>query len=272
MKKRTWRSAEFILLVVLLNSGAVFCQQQTPSAPGISETMLSDCRKLADEALQAFEKGDNATAAKRAHSLEGVWDASSAGLKKNSRIAFNAVDSSMDGFIELIIDDDHKNPDRKWVEDAYQAFIWNLGLVNTPEYGFFHSPEDHLAAANTSSGLTYVITKHGAGRQPKMGEIALVRMAGFVGDGVLFRQTKAGGDPEAVTLENGEMIPGILEGIRLLHVGDSAILVIPPALAYGAYRGRRGTIPPNSYLTYFIDLVDVKLKSLATGNDANARH
>jgi len=52
--------------------------------------------------------------------------------------------------------------------------------------------------------------------------------------------------------------------MSLLHVGDSAILIVPPALGYGAEGGRGGLVPRNAVLTYFVDILDVKSDDLAS--------
>src|SRR5262249_40264339 len=51
------------------------------------------------------------------------------------------------------------------------------------------------------------------------------------------------------------------EGFALLHVGDKATLIIPPALAYGDRQ--RGRIPANSTLRFDVELLDIKPSSLA---------
>jgi hypothetical protein len=56
--------------------------------------------------------------------------------------------------------------------------------------------------------------------------------------------------------------PGFTEGMTLLHVGDSAIMVVPPGLGYGPQGGRKGTVPPNAQLTYFVKMLDVKSREI----------
>ena len=43
-----------------------------------------------------------------------------------------------------------------------------------------------------------------------------------------------------------------------MRIGTKRILVIPPDLAYGA-RGRPGAIPPNAYLVFEVELLDIQM-------------
>ncbi|HYO91004.1 MAG TPA: FKBP-type peptidyl-prolyl cis-trans isomerase, partial [Pyrinomonadaceae bacterium] len=91
-----------------------------------------------------------------------------------------------------------------------------------------------MTATTTRSGLTYLITKRGTGRQPKTGEIVVVHYTGTLTNGVKFDSSRDRGDPFAFKLGAGQVIKGWDEGIAALHVGDQAILVIPSQLGYGA--------------------------------------
>jgi FK506-binding nuclear protein len=55
----------------------------------------------------------------------------------------------------------------------------------------------------------------------------------------------------------GEVIKGWDVGVDGMRVGDKRRLIIPPHMAYGA-KGVPGTIPGNSWLTFDVELVNVK--------------
>ena len=114
-------------------------------------------------------------------------------------------------------------------------------------------------AVKTSSGLTYLITRKGTGVQPKVGQTVVVHYTGTLTDGTKFDSSRDSGKPFEFPLGEGRVIKGWDEGIGKLHVGDQAILVIPPTLGYGA-RGAGGVIPPNATLIFIVELVDVKDK------------
>lgn len=110
----------------------------------------------------------------------------------------------------------------------------------------------------TPSGLIYVITRHGEGRQPKAGETVIVHYTGLLTSGVKFDSSLDRGRPYSFVLGASEVIPGWDEGIAKLHVGDQATLVIPSSLGYGA-RGR-GLIPPDATLVFIVELVGIQEK------------
>lgn len=118
-------------------------------------------------------------------------------------------------------------------------------------------------ATKTASGLTYLITRRGTGRQPKIGEIVVVHYTGTLTNGVKFDSSRDRGEPFAFKLGAGQVIKGWDEGIAALHIGDQAVLVIPPQLGYGTRGVGDGLIPPDSTLIFIVELVDIKATSLS---------
>ena len=76
-------------------------------------------------------------------------------------------------------------------------------------------------------------------------------------DGKEFDSSRKRGQPFVFTLGQGQVIRGWDQGVVGMKVGGKRKLVIPPALAYGD-RGMPPTIPPNSTLTFEVELMDVK--------------
>lgn len=113
----------------------------------------------------------------------------------------------------------------------------------------------------TESGLRYAITRAGAGPQPVAGQVVIANYTGSLDNGTVFDSSVGHPEPFAFTLGMRQVIKGWDEGFRLLHVGDRATFIIPPALAYGDKQ--RGPIPPNSTLHFDVELLAVKQHALS---------
>jgi len=110
----------------------------------------------------------------------------------------------------------------------------------------------------TASGLKYQDVVVGKGPQPKPGDDILVNYTGRFTDGKIFDSSlMPGRTPFELHLGRGEVIKGWDEGLSTMHVGGKRKLTIPPGLAYGE-RGYPGAIPPNSTLTFDVELLKIK--------------
>jgi peptidylprolyl isomerase len=117
-------------------------------------------------------------------------------------------------------------------------------------------PAKEAKMKTTASGLQYMDLVVGKGPLPKQGHIVVVNYTGTFTNGKVF-DTSEGKSPFQFTLGRHEVIRGWDEGVASMHVGGKRKLIIPPDLAYGP-RGYPGVIPPNSTLTFVVDLLDVK--------------
>lgn len=108
----------------------------------------------------------------------------------------------------------------------------------------------------TGTGLKYrdVVVGHGA--QPKAGDTVVVNYTGRFTTGKVF-DTSVGKKPFEFVLGQGQVIKGWDEGVATMRVGGKRQLTIPPDLAYGA-AGFPGAIPPNSTLTFDVELLKIK--------------
>lgn len=107
----------------------------------------------------------------------------------------------------------------------------------------------------TASGLQYLITQQGTGKQPTASSVVKVHYTGKLVDGTVFDSSVARGEPIEFPLN--QVIPGWTEGLQLMTEGSKATLYIPAALGYGE-QGVPGTIPPNSTLIFDVELIEVK--------------
>ncbi|MCB0823139.1 MAG: FKBP-type peptidyl-prolyl cis-trans isomerase [Bacteroidales bacterium] len=105
----------------------------------------------------------------------------------------------------------------------------------------------------TGSGLQYKILKEGTGSKPAAGDSVLVHYrAMFINRDVFDMSYDRG--PAGIRLN--KIIPGLSEGIRLMHEGSIYELYIPPELAYGD-KPFANVIPPGSTLIYSIELIKI---------------
>jgi FKBP-type peptidyl-prolyl cis-trans isomerase len=112
-------------------------------------------------------------------------------------------------------------------------------------------------AASSSAGLVSTDQVVGTGAEAVAGKTLSVSYTGTLADGTVFDSTaKDGGTPFSFTLGAGQVIKGWDQGVVGMKVGGTRKLVIPPALAYGSQA--TGSIPPNSTLTFVIQLLAVK--------------
>jgi hypothetical protein len=93
-------------------------------------------RALAQLSYQAFQKGDNATAAELARVLERTWDqgewhnTSENSFCKANRAVCQPIDQTMDVFIDPIMNYSKKTPDPAQVQAAYNDFLEKLGKAD----------------------------------------------------------------------------------------------------------------------------------------------
>lgn len=110
----------------------------------------------------------------------------------------------------------------------------------------------------TASGLTYIITKKGDGAQLKAGDEIIVNYTGLLTSGQKFDSSlDPGREQFSFPLGAGKVIKGWDEGFQKLKVGDHAVLIIPPTIAYGT-RGAGGVIPPGATLIFIVEVIGVK--------------
>lgn len=129
------------------------------------------------------------------------------------------------------------------------------------------APCQSSLATTTQSGLTYIVTRQGTGKQLKAGDTVLVHYTGLLTNGTRFDSSLDRNEPIAFPLGQGRVIKGWDEAVAKLRVGDQATLIVPPQLGYGARGTGDGVIPPDATLVFIIEVVDAKEISPA-GNTA----
>ncbi|MDM1367928.1 peptidylprolyl isomerase [Myroides marinus] len=126
-------------------------------------------------------------------------------------------------------------------------------------------------ATKTHSGLSYVITNDAQGKKPNVGQEVMIDYAGFFENGLMFDSSNEELSKTFGTFDQRRadakqyipipfkygtktgLIPGFIEGIEQMKIGDKAIIFIPAHLAYGE-RGAGGVIPPNTDLVFELEM------------------
>ena len=104
----------------------------------------------------------------------------------------------------------------------------------------------------TASGLEYMILHASpGGPHPTDADIAMVHYEGRLDSGRVIDSSFERGGPDPFPVAG--VIPGFSEALKLMRPGDRWIIRVPPGLGYGA-AGAGGVIPPNSWLTFEIEL------------------
>ena len=110
-------------------------EKRAPQTAGVDKTKMGPYRALAQLALAASQKGDNATAAQLGQILERTWDKAEdyggdTALSKTNHALFDQIDKAMDAFITLLVEHATSAPDPAKVKAAYNAYIEKLKLAD----------------------------------------------------------------------------------------------------------------------------------------------
>lgn len=125
-----------------------------------------------------------------------------------------------------------------------------------PAPGAIPAPPDVAAVPSdaqvTASGLAWKIIKPGTGTlKPSATSQVLAHYTGWTTDGQMFDSSVVRGEPLDYPLNR--LIPGWIEGIQLMVVGEKRRLWIPGKLAYDGQPGA-----PQGMLVFDIELLDFK--------------
>ena len=122
------------------------------------------------------------------------------------------------------------------------------------------------AWATAPKGVDVEEVRAGTGEHPKADDVVFVRYTGKLKDGTVFDQSQdiplpiPGVLPAGTPLPLANMVPGFRDAALQMQKGGKYKVEIPAALAYGE-QGRMDPqtgqgVPPNSDLTFDIELVD----------------
>ena len=118
--------------------------------------------------------------------------------------------------------------------------------------------ESNFAFMQTGFNLT-----EGEGEvSPGPDDVVTVHYEGRLLDGTVFDSSISRGEP--VDLPVSGVIPGWVEILQLMHVGDKLKVTIPSELAYGE-ASPSPVIPPNSILIFEMELLEIQSDDESAG-------
>lgn len=106
----------------------------------------------------------------------------------------------------------------------------------------------------TASGLQYEVMNSGNGAKPTAADKVTVHYHGMLTDGTVFDSSVDRGEPAQFGVT--QVIPGWVEALQLMSVGDKWKLTIPSNLAYGD-KGAGGMIGPGATLVFEVELLAI---------------
>lgn len=107
----------------------------------------------------------------------------------------------------------------------------------------------------TDSGLMIMALREGSGETtPSATSRVRVHYEGSLLDGSVFDSSYKRGKPAEFGLN--QVIKGWQEGVGMMKPGEKAVMIIPPTIGYGE-RGAGASIPPNSFLVFTVELIDI---------------
>lgn len=128
-----------------------------------------------------------------------------------------------------------------------------------PLFALLHLPLAHAAGPQITtlpSGVTVQTYRAGeSGSPPTLADVVRVHYQGTLADGKEFDSSYSRGRPAELPLE--ALIPCWKEVLQQMKPGGAVRIVCPPETAYGS-RGVAGKVPPDSTLSFVIELLEVK--------------
>ncbi|MDR2049005.1 MAG: peptidylprolyl isomerase [Treponema sp.] len=166
--------------------------------------------------------------------------------------AFKADQAAFDGFLATAKEAAAARAKARREADlaVIAAKYPELNLV-LPEPGVLTEP-------GVRAEIRYAIQKAGNGDKPRPGSTVRVSYTGMFITGEVFDASDAHGGPLEFTAGTGQVITGWDRLVLDMKAGEKRLAVIPPELAYGERGAGNGVIPPNSFLVFEMELVEIR--------------
>ena len=182
------------------------------------------------------------------------------GIQLDTKSLAQGVSDSVNGTLALSQEemkqafDEFKAQLLKQEQEAQKAQQAKSGKNKQLGSDFLAQNKNKEGVITLPSGLQYKVLTSGTGPSPKATDKVTTHYRGTLIDGTEFDSSFSRNEPTTFPV-NG-VIPGWVEALQLIHVGDKWQLFIPSDLAYGA-RAVGQQIKPNSTLIFEIELLKI---------------
>ena len=145
---------------------------------------------------------------------------------------------------------------QEYLGQKQQVLLAKIRGANIAEgTAFFAKLKENKAVQFTPSGLGYEVLKASTGSIAKVGQEVTFHYQLSALNGQVM-ESSAGREPLKLVLQDGALIPGMVEALQKIPVGAKYKLYVPSQLAYGDQGGQG--IPPAASLVFEVELLDVK--------------
>ena len=232
------------LLISLAAMALIACGEKTEESAVAEEPVLDTI----DQRL-SYMVGNNVAKQFELDGMELDFDALKFGVEdisaeKESRLSQDQIQET--------VDEMRKRLQQRQVEA--QAEQKGQAEKNKAEgEAFLAENKAKEGVVTTESGLQYKELTAGDGPIPTEADTVSVHYKGTLVDGTEF-DSSYGREPATFPVTG--VIPGWVEALQLMNVGDKWEMVIPSDLAYGP-GGTPGTIGPNATLIFEVELLEI---------------
>lgn len=145
-----------------------------------------------------------------------------------------------------------------WSQKRSSDFGKELAIEEDMNIRMYLEQRKSWKVEETGTGLRYYIYEKGNGPLAQSGLTAKVRFKITLLTGEVCYQTE-GNEVESFKIDKSDIESGVQEGIKKMHVGDKAKLIIPSHLGHGLV-GDFDKIPPLTTIVVDLELISLNFK------------
>lgn len=139
-------------------------------------------------------------------------------------------------------------------KDGAQATNTNQAQQQNSSKG---KPIENYKPVENATELQKIDQQEGNGNEVKLGDTVTVHYTlALAKDGLIIETSKDVGQPVPLTLAQGAVIDGWVQGVPGMKVGGKRRIIVPASLAYGEQGAPEAGIPANSALVFDIEVLD----------------